>query len=350
MKDNRKESSLVLQKMKKVIKVIGMITVGFAIVLAVGFLVFYESGKSQLKEQAATASFSNLGAERTLTKPPEVIDYNGHQYHYNSDLYVILCMGIDTENDMVEEGTPTGNSGQSDANFLVVLDERQKRISIIAIPRDTMTGIDIYDVVGGYVDTIEEHLALQYAYGNGGSESCAMMERAVSRLMYGMPINAYVSFSLNAIEILNGMVGGVPVTLEENFEEYKAGETVTLNNEQAYRYVRLRDCEEDYSADARLKRQKQYLTAYVEKAIACTKEDVRQPFRIYHSVSDYMITDVTSKELFSMVVLGLNCEFSESYFYRVPGEQQLGDGYEEFHVDQEALYELILEVFYLPEE
>lgn len=344
---SRRESKTINRK--KIVKRIGSVFLALVVILMFLFVAAGEVGKYKLKNQAVTASHEALGSDNSWVEPMQTIEYEGKHYQYNEDLYVILCMGIDTENDMREEGGVAGQGGQSDANFLVVLDEKQKRISIIAIPRDTMTEIDIYDVVGGYVDSIEEHLALQYAYGNGGRESCKMMERAVSGLLYGMPVNGYVSFNLNVIEPLNGTVGGVNITLEEDFEGYQAGETIWLDNKLAYQFIRTRDCDEAYSADARLRRQKQYLSAFVEKVLLLTKQDIRQPFRIYHAVSDYLITDVTMNEMFSMAVLGINCEFSDAYFYRVPGEQRLGDYYEEYHVDRQALYEVVLEVFYLEE-
>lgn len=334
---------------KKIAKCIGITFLVLVVILVLLFAAVCEVGKYKLKNQAVTASHEDLGSDNSWVEPMQTVEYEGKHYRYNEDLYVILCMGIDTENDMREEGSVTGQGGQSDANFLVVIDEKQKRISIIAIPRDTMTEIDIYDVVGGYVDSIEEHLALQYAYGNGGSESCEMMERAVSGLMYGMPVNGYVSFNLNAIELLNGMAGGVNVTLEDDFAGYQEGETIWLDNELAYQFIRERDCDEEYSADARLSRQKQYLISFVEKVLVSTKQDIRQPFRMYCAVSDYLITDLTMDEMIPLAVLGAKCEFSEACFYRVPGEKQPGEYYEEYQVDRQALYELIIQVFYLEE-
>ncbi len=304
-----------------------------------GILIFFlvcQAGRWMLRNNAVTADEAGI---------PETVTYRGQTYSYNEDLFVILCMGIDTKDDMIRDGE-AGNARQSDANFLVVLDGKKKEIKIVAIPRDTMTGIEIYDVRGEYVTTVEEHFALQFAYGDGGSRSCEMTERAASRLFYGIPVNGYVCFNLRAIEVLNGMMGGVPVEPEEDFEDLKAGETVTLNNEQAYRYVQSRDCDEAFSAEKRLGRQKQYLTSFLQKALACTKEDPFLPVRIYHSVSDHMSTDLSGIKLFSLIVTGLQCDFSEDGFYVVPGEQRAGQRFEEFHVDEDAFYEMMLEIFF----
>lgn len=304
------------------------------------FFLAYQTGRWSLRNNAVTADGVSL---------PKTVTYNGQTWHYKKDLFVFLCMGIDTADDMVREGE-TGNARQSDANFLVVLDGKENEIKIVAIPRDTMTEIEIYDVGGAYVTTVEEHFALQFAYGDGGDKSCEMTMRAASRLFYGLPVNGYVCFNLRAIEVLNGMIGGVPVTPEETFEELNAGEQVTLNNEQAYRYVQSRDCDERFSAQKRLGRQRQYLTSFLQKALACTEEDPFLPVRIYHSVSDHMSTDIGGTRLLSALIAGLRCDFSESGFYVVPGEQRTGQRFEEYHVDEEAFYEMMLELFYVPQE
>lgn len=319
-------------------------------VIAAGALLYFGSLRS-LKGQAVTAdaweAYDSELDERVL---PDTVSWNGREYRRNEEIYTILCMGIDTENDMVAEGTGMRTGAQSDANFLVVVDAEQDKLSVVAIPRDTMTEIACFDTEGTSTGVIKDHLALQYAYGDGGNRSCELMQQSVSRLFYHQPVNAYVTFSLNAIEALNGMVGGVSVTLMEDLDGHKAGEEITLNNEQAYQYIRVRDCEEDYSAEYRLQRQKQYLTAFIEKAIAYTKEDIRTPFRMYEQVSDSMLTNLSDAQILSLVFLGLQCDFSDESLYVVPGEQVIGGYYEEYHVDEQGLYEMILEIFYLEED
>jgi len=213
-----------------------------------------------------------------------------------------------------------------------------------------MTDLETFYMTGEPLGLLRDHLALQYAFGNGGIESCKLMERAVSRLFYDFPVDAYVAFSLNSIENLNGMVGGVTVEIQQDFDDFKAGDTVTLNNEQAYHFIRWRDCEEAYSAQYRLQRQKQYLVAFIEKAMTATKQDMRTPFRMYNSISDSMLMDLSKAQMMSLVMLGLNCDFTEEDLLVIPGEQVQGQYYEEFHIDEQAFYELMLELFYTAED
>ena len=280
----------------------------------------------------------------------DTVLYHGKTYRRNEKISTILCMGLDTENDMKSAGGVIGSGAQSDANFLVVIDREQKKLRIVAIPRDTMTDLETFYMTGEPLGLLQDHLALQYAFGDGGTKSCELVERAVSRLFYNLPIDAYVTFSLNSIESLNGMAGGVTVFLEQDFENYHAGETVTLNNEQAYRFVRWRDCDEAYSAQYRLQRQKEYLTAFVEKVIGETRADLRTPFRMYAGISDSVLTNLSRTQILSLALTGISCGFSEESLQVVPGEQVMGDYYEEFHVDEEQFYEMILDLFYIGED
>ena len=55
------------------------------------------------------------------------------------------------------------------------------------------------------------------------------------------------------------------------------------------------------------------------------------------------MTDVDFANLLSELV---TYEFDESRMYTVPGETRMGEVYEEFYVDDDALYDLIIQVFY----
>lgn len=319
----------------------------FVLLCVVMLFLLYQCGLHSLKKQAVTSEAWESDEGKSKRVLDDVVSYQGKEYRRNEDVYVILCMGLDTENDMVAAGNEMGTGAQSDANFLVIADEKKKKLSIIAIPRDTMTEIETFYADGEPLGLITDHLTLQYAYGDGGTRSCELMECAVSQLFYNLPIDAYVTFSLNSIEALNGMVGGVTVEIQEDFDGLNAGETVTLSNEQAYRYIRWRDCEEAYSAQGRLERQKQYLTAFVEKAVAYTKQDITKPFAMYDAVSDSILMNLSDAQILSLILLGVQCDFGEDSFYVVPGEQRMGSYYEEYYVDEQKLYEMLLEIFYV---
>ena len=66
---------------------------------------------------------------------------------------------------------------------------------------------------------------------------------------------------------------------------------------------------------------------------------------VYNSVSDYLVTSVDFTDLVTEL---MDYDFSEDQMYTVPGETVMGDQYEEYYVDEDALLNLIMEVFYVP--
>ena len=95
---------------------------------------------------------------------------------------------------------------------------------------------------------------------------------------------------MSAIAVLNDAVGGVTVTVPEDFEdagpEYKKGETLHLDGSQAESFVRWRNSEEDGSNNQRISRQKQYLTEFIRTASKAVQEDYTLPVELYQGLSD----------------------------------------------------------------
>lgn len=275
------------------------------------------------------------------------VRYQGVHYRYNGDILTFLFMGIDKE----EEVRPAASGidgGQSDALFLLVLNSRNKEISIINIPRDTMTDIDGYDENGYFVATVRAQIALQHGYGDGMELSCERTKRAVARLFYELPIHGYCAVNMGAVPLLNDAVGGVEIVAPEDviYTDIKAGDRVLLKGVEAYNYLHNRDTTVSWSAAGRLERQKQYLTAYAAAAMEAVKKDITLPVELYNTLSRYMVTDISLDEAGYLAVQAMGYHFDEENMYSLEGENVRGEQYEEFHVDEAALYELILRVFY----
>lgn len=273
------------------------------------------------------------------------VRYQGSIYRYNKDIITFLFLGIDDlgEVEVKEEGT---EGGQSDAIFLLVLNPHTKEGSVIGINRDTMTDIDVYSNVGGYLWTEKAQLTLQHAYGDGAQLSCERSRDAVSRLFYDLPIHGYCAVNMGAIPLINDAVGGVEVEALEDVWEFRQGETVLLKGDAAYHYLHDRDTGSFNSAGRRLDRQKQYLTAYAAAAADAMKEDISLPVKLYGTLSKYMVTDVTADEVSYLATRIPDYSFSPERFYSLEGRTVEGGVLEQFFVDETALYELILKVFY----
>ena len=331
----------------------GLLAAAFATFLIVGAI-----GKANLR--------SNVIAAPKLENAPVVIElqpteeeaagwkegwvkYNGQVYAYNEDILTFLIMGIDKTKNVKEvaEGT---DGGQADALFLVVLNPHDNSLSVIGINRNTMTDISVYDNNGAFVNTIKAQIAVQHGFGNGMEESCNYQVNAVQHLFYEMPIHGYAAIN---------MVGGIDLTALEDVKSVdgksqqiviKEGEQVHLDGDLAYAYVRDRNTDQFGSADKRLERQKQFITAYLQKVKQKTKADIGFPISVYQAVASRVVTDLTVDEMTYLVSIAKDYSFDENYLYTLKGETKQGDVFEEFYVDETDLFELILKVFYEPVE
>ena len=338
-------------------KVFLLIFIPFFVFLAgvLAFGLYRMLGRSSLDSHAEALRVIRLeeGEEEDEEILPESgqILYNGNIYEYNDDLLTFLCLGVDSRQDIQLEKTP-GKGGQADTIILAVMDTARKTLKLINVSRDTLAKIKVYDTNGIYLYEEEAQLALQYAYGDGGEGSCLLMEQAVSNLFYGIPIHGYGAIDVKAVADLNDAVGGVEVTVIEDLSRFTPdlalGNTLTLTGRQALHYVQERDVEtEELGANnLRIERQKQYLQAFWKTVKAKTKQDLTLPLRLYNTAASHMVTSITADQVAYLSTIALDCTFSDEDMLTVQGTVRKEDVYEEFLVDEEALYDLIIQVFY----
>lgn len=309
-------------------------------------------GKISLQKKA-DQEMKMVSKEEIISQETEegIVYFEGEKYRYNENILTFLFMGIDSE-ESFEESEQMGKAGQSDCIFLAVMDTKNKMLKFIGISRDTITDITIYDENGEYVRTVPEHLAIQYAYGDGSKKSCDLMVNAVSNLMYGLPIHGYCAINLDGIAVLNDTVGGVEIFVKEDIDDKKGvrlkkGDTLTLKGQQAMAYVRYRG--KDFASNnRRIERQKQYLKAFADTLIIQTKKDITVPKKVIQNMKDYMITDISLDQITYLASELLNYSIDLDNIRSVKGEviQPEDSRYEQFHVDYDTLYEMILEIFY----
>ena len=291
-------------------------------------------------------------AEQSYELQEGQIRYDGKTYQYKDNLMNILCLGIDSRDGIAKEKTP-GKAGQADCVILAVLDDEAKTIQLINISRDSMVPVHVYATDGSFVEDRTEQLALQYAYGNGRDWSCQLMEQAVSDLFYGLPIHGYCALSMNSIASLNDTVGGVTVTVPEELAELKpklftAGETITLKGNRANEFVRARavNSPDVASNNKRIARQKAYAVAFVNQLKQGMKEDMTLPVKLYQTAEKQMVTSLSLDQAVYLCTEYMNCSFDTDNIYTIDGAVTMGEKYAEFNVDDDALYQLILDVFY----
>ena len=169
----------------------------------------------------------------------QYITFEGKNYEYNYNLKNILFLGVDKNDEMAER--EAGRGGQSDTLILLSMNKEDETTTLLEISRDTMTEIEIYDINGEYLAKERAQITLQYAYGDGQKESCRLTEAAVSKLLYDVPISAYVAMGVDGIATVTDLMGGVKITVPEDYTyidpAFSQGAELVLKGEQAEKYV-----------------------------------------------------------------------------------------------------------------
>lgn len=274
------------------------------------------------------------------------IQYDGKVYRYNDHLSNYLFLGVDTR-EKVDTYKNINDAGQADAIFLISYDRAEETIQSILIPRDTMTQIEAFNPAGESLGMTEDHINIQYAMGDGKDKSCQLMKQAVSDLLYGVPIQGYCSMNMDGIPVLTDIIGGVPVTVPDDSladinPEFQQGAEVVITGENAEQFVRYRDIKKTQSAIVRMNRQKVFLQAYAKKAQEVSKKDSSLISRIYDGVQDYLVTNM-SNDIFAKMLAAFS---GGTNMVTIPGEGTEGEIYDEYHVNEDQLYELMIQIFY----
>ena len=275
-------------------------------------------------------------------------DYTGDQIYYESQWYIpddsvesLLILGIDKELDGSENRQ---TSEQADFLSLVLFHKTDKTYRIIHLNRDTMTNIPILNASGEAVGYSKAQLTLAHTYGTDDKARCRNTVNAVEKLLYGINIDHYLSLTMDAVAIINDSIGGVTLSLMDDFTEldpsFVKDAVVTLKGEQALAYVQARGSLENKTNLHRMERQKQYIAAFLEQMGGYEFEnDVDTMMK----VNEYLVSDCTIDQLSRMF------ERLESYTYEgmisPVGEAVVGE-YMEFYVDEPALQALVVELFY----
>lgn len=282
-----------------------------------------------------------MGQEEELTY------FDGAWYRPRRDMETVLLMGIDKA--ALDETLPVqGEFEQSDFLLLLVIDRKTMTCTGIHVNRDTMAEIQILTDSGQVDRTFTGQITLAHSYGGSPEARCENMVTAVSKLMYGIKIDRYISISLDGIPVLNDLVGGVTVEVMDDFSGVDAtlvqGETVTLRGQQALTYVRARRGLADPTNTHRMERQKQYMDALQKKLLDLGELNEDFVLSAITELNDYLVSNCSVEQMSDLSDILEEC--GEVQYRTLEGEAVLKDAYYEFHVDEDALQWTVMELFY----
>ncbi len=354
------EEQKIDKKKKSRLKIAAAIVLGTILLIVagagLGFLYLRFQGERSLKSQVQIMDANMENRENTsedsISEEEQegfYITYDGKQYQYNSDVINILCLGIDKDIP-IEEKRETGSEGLADVVILASIDTKEDTLKFLAVPRETMVPVKLIDTKGNFVRTENEQITLQYAYGQTAEKSCELMIDTVSNLLFQLPIQRYCAINFQALPALNDAIGGVDLVSIETVHwwngSFYEGQQMHLEGQAALDYVRQRDETIPKSSMGRLERQKQYITCYLEQAKEAVGKDLTLPVKMFQSLTENMCTDVTVADITYLVPELLNMEINLENISMVPGETITGGEHEEYHVDADALKQLVIQMFY----
>lgn len=255
-------------------------TIKILLTLAVSLLICGSAFGIYLVKKAENAA--NLAYEKLEDR--EMSELREEQVEPLHDDISILFIGVDNS----EKRGAADNNTRSDALVLATLNNADKSVKLVSIPRDTYTMIPD----AGHKDKIT------HAYGFNGPSSTI---EAVEELL-AVPVDYYVNMNFDAfidvVDALGGITAEVPYDLKEQDENDKKNAIVlekgvqNLTGSQALALARTRHYDNDIE---RGKRQQMILQAIMDKALSAgsiTKYD-----NVIEAVGDNMKTNLSFRDM-----------------------------------------------------
>ncbi len=280
-----------------------------------------------------------------------VIEYGGVKYEPRENVETLLMLGLDKMS-QTQTYESYNNDMQADFLLLMVLDNDAKTCSAVHINRDTVANVQVLGVNGNPIETVSKQIALAHTYGNGKEVSCRNTADAVSDLLHGARVDHFISLKMDAVPMLNDLLGGVEVEVLDDFGSIDPtlikGERVTLKGEQALTYVRARGGVGDGTNLSRMKRQQQYMGALIDSYVERGAADETFIIDTIVKMSEQIVSDRTVNqldELFNKLKT-----YDRSDITDFDGESKVVNGLNEFYPDNQAVEQLVIDLFYKVKE
>ena len=267
-----------------------LIVIGLFIVADVALLgkMYFDAKKS------ANSTYKQVKTNKLRNTP----DLN------NGKPFTVLILGTDTG----EYGRTY--QGRSDTMMLAAVSPKEKKTTLVSIPRDTKVAIPGY----GYNNKINA------AYSYEGTKGAVNIVQSY----LDVPVDYYVEMNMKGLEELSAAVG--PVKVENDLEFTNANKTfkkgtVTIDEDNILAYTRMRyeDPRGDYG---RQLRQRMVLEALVKKI--ATIGSMTKYQSILNAISSNMKTNLTFDDMKAIATKYSSASKIEQI--QLQGESQMIDG------------------------
>lgn len=331
---NRPERIKVL--LYAVLAVVGLAVLGCAVYFIGGLL---DEPQPQVEETLGSLE-GRFAPDMTL-----VVDNKEYAY-YNNYFTNILVVGVDKED--IAAQTVYRAGGQADFLMILAIDRHHRTITPIHLDRDTITDVRVFSPFGHSAGVNQMQLCLSHAFSSSNEQNSTNTIWAVERLMQGIRIDKYMFMDMTGIAMLNDALGGVTVTLEDDFSHLDPamvpGAEITLQGKQAEYFVRSRHEVGDQSNRQRMSRQRAFLEGLSDLFRQKTAADPNFVLELFDSLGDHLYTSLDA-DWISSQTYALE-HYAQQPIVDLKGQHAIGvDGYMEFRLDNAELKRLIRDIF-----
>ena len=280
------------------------------------------------------------------------ITYQGQQYPLKRNMSSVLLIGTDNYADdekQIHDEEYYHNFNMADFLVILVFDHTAKTVTPFQISRDTMCEVSRMDTDGSPLPSQYMQITLSHSYGTGKEDSCINTRSCVENLLFHVPIDNYLAFTMDTVPIANDLVGGVTVTLESDVpplgEDYVKGATVKLRGRDALTFVRYRNTKYMNSNQGRMANHRLYIDAFTVSARAAVEKNPDLVVDAFKLVDRFLCTDLTVDHIQRMADQLLSYEFLP---FVTPGgvyDFPEGESFPGFYADEESLWSCVKSTF-----
>lgn len=314
------------------------------LLLAIGAILYQRYSQEQ-----DTASLSTEDQKRRYMPS---VSYQGDLYPLKRNLSSLLLIGTDnTLDDGKQAVSERYHYNNNLADFLVILvfDNSAKTVTPFQICRDTMCEVSRVDTAGMPIDSAVMQITRAHAYGKGKADSAELTRAAVENLLFGIPIDNYLRFTMDAVPLLNDLVGGVTVRLESDVPalgpEYVKGNVITLKGQDALRFVRYRNTELMDSNLTRMANHRLYLEGFTAAARKTAAKDPELAVKTFQTLDPFLCTDLSVERVQDIVDRLVNYEILPVVTPAGEYDHKEGETYPGFYVDEASLWSCVKSTF-----
>ena len=316
-----------------------------------GGAMLLEQAQQREREQALRQEAETLKA--AVWTAENTVRLDGDLYGFDHRIETYLFIGTDNSG----SSSPDSYWGpMADFLLLMVLDHTDNTIGYLQIDRNTVTDVRELTQDGQEITSRKLQICTAHWYGRNPEMAAENTVYAVRNYLGGLgKIDGYFVMSMADIGQLNHAVGGVEVTIQDELDKdnptLRQGETLTLSDEQAAYFLRVRMAVGDGTNAERMARQRQYMGAFFSKVKEKTLENPAFGLELWDMLKGAAVSDMNGNA-FSRIAQKLLKGTSKGIL-TIRGGTSLGyvlqDGklHEEFYADDGAVRDIMIELFSL---